>query len=448
MVRRLFAATLALALGVLGLFLLLPHLAGPKPPPLPERDPLSALSSRRSRPLTPRQVAALAHYGAAATPAGTLAPSHPLRGGFDQRFVLAGEPLRYAPDGAATVIGTVAASRHVPVLSERDGWALIRSGESTGWVDAGRLVRLGDPATDAPPLGSAPAPTLPIPASPVDPARLARAREHLDPLRVRAGRLGGWTLVTDVEDGLVLAFLDRVAERLEPSYRARYGLAPVGEPKETVVLFANETAYRRFRREEGSPAAERVAGHATVGLVALALGERGTEAAAESLVHELTHLLNRRAIGPALPPWLDEGLASDLGQSRIAADGSLVLGTLSSRRRPLGAHEILIDGGEATALVARRRVGSLVPFERLLELGPEEFLRPDDSELHYAQSLLFVRYLLDGAGGAHRDAFRGFLRAVSEGAPIDPEAFRAHLGPTWPRLQAGFESWLGLTVTP
>lgn len=459
--RRFFAALFALAVAA-AVLLYLPRLSGIRPAPRPERDPLSVLGAPRVRPLTPAQLAALARYDradpdrSASSPSSSAVAFEPARSpatGLERRFVLQGEPLRYSPEPGAAVIGAIEASALVPVVSERDGWSLIRSGERTGWIATGRLVRLGEPAGEgSPPLGSDPTPTLPLPATPADPERLARARAHLDLVRTRTGRLGPWALLTDVEDGAVLDRLGQVASRLERAYRERYGLVPVGEARETIVLFADEAAYRAYRRAEGVAAGERVAGHAGAGLAVLALGARGPEATAESLVHELTHLLNRRAIGPALPPWLDEGLANDLALCRTAPDGTLQLGTLSVRRRPRSTNEVEIDGGEAMALVARRRLGSLVPLERLLELDLPQFLRPAESELHYAESLLFIRYLLDGGtGGAqavHREAFLGFLRAVSQGAPIDTEAFRAHLGPSWERLQAGFETWLGFSIQP
>lgn len=448
---RIVAAVVALAVAGLGLLLILP-LYAPSPPPASRIDPLARLSAPEGpRPLTRAQLLALERYGHPSGPTATAGspthnppPSRPARA-LDRRVVAAGEPLRTSPQSSAAVLATVATTAQVPVLSERDGWALVRSGETTGWVETHRLVRLGDPVGDEPPLGDATEPTLPLAAAPADPVRLTRARAHLDLARTRTARLGPWTLLTDVEDAAVLAQLDRVARRVEETYRRRFGVTPVGEARETVVLFAQEASYRAFRRSEGAAHGERVAGHATAGLAALVLGERGGEATAESLVHELTHLLNRRAIGPALPPWLDEGLANDLALCRVAADGQLELGTLSSRRRPAGGNEVTIEGGEALALVARRRLGRLVPLEDLLHLGPAEFLAPAASELHYAESALFVRYLLQGV---HREPFLAFLRAVSEGALIDPEAFRVHLGPSWHQLQASFETWLGFAVSP
>ncbi|MDX1998316.1 MAG: SH3 domain-containing protein [Thermoanaerobaculia bacterium] len=448
---RIVAAVVALTVASLGLLLILP-LYAPSPPPASHIDPLARLStSAGPRPLTRAQLLALERYGHPSGPAagsGSPAPQPPApraARALDRRVVAAGEALRTSPQSSAAILATVAATAQVPVLSERDGWALVSSGETTGWVETRRLVRLGEPVSEEPPLGDATEPTLPLAAVPADPARLARARAHLDLARTRTFRLGPWTLLTDVEDTAVLAQLDRVARRIEDSYRARFGVTPVGEARETVVLFAREASYRAFRRSEGAATSERVAGHATVGLAALVLGDRGGEATAESLVHELTHLLNRRAIGPALPPWLDEGLANDLALCRLTPEGRLELGTLSSRRRPAGGNEVTIEGGEALALVARRRLGRLVPLEDLLHLGPAEFLTPAANELHYAESALFVRYLLEST---HREPFLAFLRAVSEGAPIDPEAFRVHLGPSWHQLQASFETWLGFAVSP
>lgn len=448
---RIVAALAALVVAGLGFWLCL-SLYHPSPP-LPRRiDPLTTLTADRGpRPLTRAQLLALERYGhpsgpeaAQLPPAGGPLSARPARA-LDHRVVAVGEPLRTSPQATAAVLATVAATTTVPVLSENADWALVEAGGVTGWLETRRLARLGEPAGTEPPLGDATEPLLPLAAVAADPARLTRARALLDVARARTRPLGPWTLLTDVEDGPTLALLERVASRLETAYRTRFGRSPVGEAQETLVLFTEEAAYQAFRRAEGAPLAPRVAGHATVGLAALVLGQRGPEATAESLVHELTHLLNRRAIGPALPPWLDEGLASELALCRIAPDGQLELGTLSSRRQPRGGNEVSIEGGEALALVARRRIGQLVPLEVLLQLGPSEFLAPAASELHYAESALFVRYLLESA---HREPFLAFLRAVSEGAPIDPEAFRAFLGPSWHQLQASFETWLGFAISP
>ncbi len=139
-----------------------------------------------------------------------------------------------------------------------------------------------------------------------------------------------------------------------------------------------------------------------------------------TLVHELVHLLNRRAIGPALPSWLDEGLADDLGASRIDPDGRLWPGTWS---RTLDAHEneIRISGGEAALRDLADVFGPDGSAPGRLDLGAmlalewEEFVAEQGAELHYAAAAAFIRMLL--AAPAKSTVF-------AAGSPGSPRAAR------------------------
>jgi hypothetical protein len=233
---------------------------------------------------------------------------------------------------------------------------------------------------------------------------LARARSRLSGAET-AGRLGPYALYTDVERSARLDRLDRIASEVEGAYRGRYGRRPLGEPAEAVVLFAREKDYRAFQNESARLSGLAASGHSGHGLVALYDGGRPGEELASTLVHELAHLLNRRAVGPILPSWLDEGIADDLAQSRIDARGRIEPGTLggvtvrASRRVEMygarAALEQLARGVEA---------GRLRPLPELLSLEWERFVGRG-SDLHYAQSSFFVRYLLDGEGGALAPGF-------------------------------------------
>ena len=141
------------------------------------------------------------------------------------------------------------------------------------------------------------------------------------------------------------------------------------------------------------------------------------------LVHELVHLLNRRFLGPALPSWLDEGLAEELAMSRIAADGTLVPGSLGRFESGSRDRALLVGGGEIHlgALRAGMRRGDLPTLEELVGLDRTGFQAEDRFQIHYALSAFWVRYLLSGAAPAGADGFRSFLAAVAEGEPLDEE---------------------------
>ena len=77
------------------------------------------------------------------------------------------------------------------------------------------------------------------------------------------------------------------------------------------------------------------------------------------------HLLNRRAIGPALPPWLDEGLAEDLAQSRV--EGRRVVGGTLAEVVLRAGPAWESHGGLAAAQLLRGALaaGTLLPLPAL-----------------------------------------------------------------------------------
>jgi hypothetical protein len=176
--------------------------------------------------------------------------------------------------------------------------------------------------------------------------------------------------------------------------------------------------------------------------VALYDGGRRRGDVAATLVHELVHLLNRRSLGPALPPWLDEGLAVDLGLSEIDAAGGLVPGRLGGAVVE-DASRIELAGAPAALHKLRGAYerGALPPLASLLELDWEGFVAGERIELHYAAAWFFFRYLLDPVSGLEAGT-RAFFASVAAGGPADAEVLRARLGRSWPELEAGLRAWV------
>ncbi len=284
-------------------------------------------------------------------------------------------------------------------------------------------------------------PPHPLPGRPPLPELLASAVERLSGPR-RELRFGPYGATTDVEDPELLALLDRLARDVDAAYRARYGVVPVGEARERIVLYRSGEDYRRLAREDARIAAIDSAGHTVSGLVLLYAGERPASEVGATLVHELVHLLNRRALGPALPPWLDEGLAEDLAQSKSSAARGLELGSLGGEAYDRGDH-VELRGGLAAALVLQRAIakGEAPRVEELLESPWNEFVAAG-REQRYDAACFFVRYLLDGEGGALRAGFRDYLAAIAAGGPADGEALRRRLDRPWPLLDLGWHVWL------
>ncbi len=323
------------------------------------------------------------------------------------------------------------------------------SGAKTPGAPAPRIVEVDGqlvglmprPAESAPPLGDLPIPPRPLPGQAPDAERLERAVGMLRPER-RAGRVGGYALHTDVADAALLDRLDRFAGALEDLYSDRYGLALVGHAAEAVVLYRREEDYRRFEQTEERLAGVGSTGHTRRGVVAFYQGDRPSEEVTGTLVHELAHLLNRRGLGPALPPWLDEGIADDLAQSEISASDALMPGTLGGTVLRSG-RRIDLRGARASLLLLQRAAEENTgqPLRALLEQGWDDFVGVEREAL-YAGSLFWVRYLLAGEGGGLAPSFRAYLRGIAEGGPATPEELSLRLGRSWPHLELGYRAWL------
>ena len=311
---------------------------------------------------------------------------------------------------------------------------------ATGWV------YLEGYDSRPPILGSDPDPVLPLPPQAPSSDLFAFGLGILGE-SVPKRSLGPYGLYTDAPDTALLDLCDRVSEQLDSAYRDRYGLELVGEPAEVVFLFQRLEDFATFRdRVEAfiqtsiEPWAH---GFAAGGLVALHSEDLTRQAVCSRLAHELTHLLNRAGLGPALPPWLDEGLAEDLAGSLIDAEGRLHPGRLGGEVAHLG-NQIRYTGARAAALALLKALdeGELLPLRELMDLDRRPFYAGERLPLHYAQSSFWVRYLLSGHDPALAAGFRAYLAAVARGHPLTEELLLTNLGQDWPALDQGFRFWL------
>src|SRR5690606_17311319 len=117
----------------------------------------------------------------------------------------------------------------------------------------------------------------------------------------------------------------------------------------------------------------------------------------------------RRALGPALPPWLGEGLAEDLAQTPFdddpgRADGGAFRWRALRGRVHREGNSIQIEGPPAAIdlLAAEREPPSLAD---VIE-APEERFFGANGPLLYGRSLVLVRYLLDGGDAGLAAGFR------------------------------------------
>ncbi len=274
-----------------------------------------------------------------------------------------------------------------------------------------------------------------------DAARIATVRNAMRPLG-RDTVLGPWRLLTDVASGL-LTGLDAVSRRIADAYEARYGLATAPGPDQAVVIFSSDVRYRAFAEADGGPMLG-TRGHAGGGLAVFAMGRNPVETRV-LLVHELTHLLSRNALGERIPVWLDEGIAEDLAWCRVDAEGRLQPDTLDSWDQTRGGAGTLVieRSGPRAALEAwleSARAGRVPPLAAMLAPGSRLFSEPGARRDATTASAMLVRWCL--AEPSRAAAFRGFLRAVSLGGAGDAQALGAALGLSGSEVQREFFEWL------
>lgn len=357
-------------------------------------------------------------------------------------------PVHASPQADSEVLARVEFLGNYSVIDRRGDWFRIHRyfvdhRVLDGWV---LLDGYEEPSSER---LQRPDPVLPMLAVPPAPQRVRRARALMEEGGVETP-CGQYILYTDVRDSSMSGDCGRLASHLEEVYLERFSLIPVGEPAEAIFLFGSKDAYRGFISDDEAIPAERN-GHASPsrGYVALFTEDLPREAVTATLMHELTHLINRRALGPALPPWLDEGLADDLAESRLDDSGRLVAGELGGYSL---ASETVIQhfGGivSARSLIEALDSTGLPSLDELVQMGSDEFHESPQATLLYALSSFWVRFLLGEAPGSDPAGFRAYLAAVASGEIITPDLLVQHVGGDWSELEAGFQTWVRFQTAP
>ena len=362
----------------------------------------------------------------------------------ERMWLLRGSALRRRPDLDAPPFHVVDRVSSALRLERWETWYRVYLDGREGWVHLPDF----DPDRD-PPYGEEPDPPGPLSPRPPDPEALAAARELLGE-REQVLHLGPYVTYTDLggpgadrAETELLAKLGQLAGQVESVYAARFGRTPIGRPRSALVIYRAEVAYRLLQNRSSELAGLASSGHHGGGLMVFYLGSRRPSEVAATLVHELVHSFNRRAIGPALPPWLDEGLADELASARRTTDHHFDPTGLSGEIRQEVDHRV-IDGGLGAlwALVRAEKNSQRPRLDGLLRLDWDQFVRSPDITLHYDTSAFFVRYLLEAENGRRAASFRGFLEAVAEGEDPSPVNLERWLGQDLESLDASFGHWL------
>lgn len=345
-------------------------------------------------------------------------------------LVPAGARILHEPHPAARLLVLVDEEAELTVLERKGDWIRVRYSDFKGWFHPELAASTPEPGIDS--------------------ERLERACGLLWDARERT--LGPYRFFTDVSDPALLKRLGETAASVAAAYEERYGIAPPPPDGEAVVLFSREADYAAFETDDAAIAGLGSHGSAGRGIALLVTGSRVRDDVAGLLVHELAHLMNRRALGAELPPWLEEGIAEELSYSRLDDAGRPMPATYRMRRSSVelgaaGARRVIrheISGPQATVnnIVDRARASELPPLAELMRMEWRRFVAPEMRTTTYPESALLIRYLLHGDGGALAPAFRSFLGGIAEGASPSAGALLDELGIDETRLEKGFREWL------
>jgi len=177
-------------------------------------------------------------------------------------------------------------------------------------------------------------------------------------------------------------------------------------------------------------------------VVAMYVEGQRQEELARILVHEIAHLLNNRAVAWRLPPWLEEGMASDLGA--IWMENAPTLGASSQ-----AGQRSLVSEPEARLyfLDDMRSKGTLPSVDILWRLDTERFYADRVSHYGYSHSAALITFFLEGENGRHATAFRDFLKKIAVGQGADPRTLMKLLDMDPPAIDQAFQGWLQREAT-
>lgn len=198
---------------------------------------------------------------------------------------------------------------NLPVVDTGPGdWVQVIHGDRKLWLEA------PDFTGGTPPMGSEPEPLRPLAAVPLSASSLAAARSAFIGNEVTK-QAGPYSLLGDSPrlESLATACSGGLAA-IDSELEQRTGLSLLGPPRETLIVFSTRQAYRAFlaTAPQLPTSARDPDGYALParGFAATFVQGRADAEICAVLVHEAAHLASRRALGPALPPWLAEGLTT------------------------------------------------------------------------------------------------------------------------------------------
>jgi len=312
--------------------------------------------------------------------------------------LLPGSRLHLEPDARSQSLTVVDVSIEVAPLEERDGWILVTYDGYRGWVRPGGPVPLDEARGGEPPRPPEERPDL-----------LAEARAHL----AGGGReiaVERWRLLTDVSDEALLARIQELAMSAPERFRAWWKL-PISTANSgpAIVLFSDAR-----RAHAVDPLA---CGRVRRGVVTAGVVEGDPEATLRSVFHLVGHLYVSLAIlGPAAPPWVEEGLADSFAELALRGPGM---------QEPLGP----APAGSAAP-----------PLATVLKAGRELFADDEAGKALRHAAVKLSRFLWNSGNLFRYYAFRSLLEEVGRGTILGQEEIERGLRTDVETLERGVET--------
>jgi TonB family protein len=278
--------------------------------------------------------------------------------------------------------------------------------------------------------------------------QVLQAEACLDKASRQEHKLGGFVVVTDSK-------IEGLAEKTAGNLAACYVIvnemwaekvAPRPVHGDLVAyVFSTQEAYRKF---SGTTKAYEWAEafYSPLGLIALHTEMPTNEHLLSAMLHEAVHaVIDRHLLRPGarIPRWLDEGLATYVGNSEVRR-GKLVPGRY--RRSQIYHGPRWAASGRSMAwqsidaVKKAVRKGKAIPLDKLVSAEYGEFYG-EEREMFYSQASMLVHFLRHGRASWTKEAFPLFLLYVAEGYPAEDAFVRAY-GTTPSGLEDEFKRYM------
>lgn len=246
--------------------------------------------------------------------------------------------------------------------------------------------------------------------------RIARAPSHPPPLPgARTVETAHYAITSTADDEQTRRVGDAV-EALHDAYLAWFpdvGKRPPDAPKLRLTLYAHKGEFRANNRS--SPWAEAY----YLAPVSYAYYAKGGPNPYHWMLHEATHQLNNEVARFPKTKWIEEGLGTYFGASRIV-DGGLRPGAIDGDAYPIWWLDRTELTGDLDADIAD---GRWIPIRALIT-GRDAPSIHGNVNRYYLQYWSLTHFLFHHDGGRHADAYR---RLIAQGGTL--ENFERLIGP-------------------